>query len=730
MRQAVPWREALAFAAVSLALWPVPVVGMVHAEGAAVLAFAGFFIAGGSVLGARSRGEAGPGAIRQPLAALVVPLVLLSATVLWRPNCGYLQGLGLFAILVPPSVLLGAGVGDVLAAWRVRKAGAWLGAIGLVLAVVPTVLVLKGNPQLFVYNPVFGGVLGPLYDAELAIRPGLFAHQAAVMVGAVGLLAAARWRRGAAMAGRVALLCSAVIAIVFGFSSALGITQSEAQVQRALSWERSDGRVTLHADPGSVPTARLAALLDEAAFRLAAAEAALGVRVDDPIHVYLYPDPETKAALLGSRETSVVPVWLPTPQIHLLEERADGDLGHEMIHVVAREVGDRWTGATWAIGLVEGLAVALEAPEGLPSPEQQTAAALRLPPERGGLSDPASAVVGAMSPLGFWTGRAGVSYTTTGAFVSWLLQTHGSAPVVAVYGGASWADAFGVPLRTLAEQWADHLRTVEPSAEAFAYAEWRFSLPSLFEVRCPHHVPEWDRLARTASDALEDGDLDEAARGYAAAAAASPDSLTSLLALSRYALATALGGQDVPGTPRAADYLAADPEGTLAQPRLLLAHAARLRGRPAGDSAVVRALPPYALQSRAVYRQLAALEPEALHHALRPAPDTTDALRAAQALSRGGHGLPAALRFHEAGRPEEAWIAMESALPWRGADSTDAATLDLLAARLAYAAGRLEAADSLASRSARFYLTAGREAPARLAFDLRERIAWRRRAGG
>lgn len=730
MKRAAPWREALAFAAVALALWPLPVVGMVHAEGAAVLAFAGFFIGGGSVLRARRRGETGPGAIRQPLAALVVPLVLLSATVLWRPNCGYLQGLGLFALLVPPSVLLGAGVGDGLAAWRVPRAGGWLGAVGLVLAIVPTVLVLKGNPQLFVYNPVYGGVLGPLYDAELAIRPGLFAHQATVTVAAVGLLAAAQWRRGVEGAGRVALGCGAVIATGIVFSASLGMTQSEAHLRRALGWEWSDGRVSLHAAPGSVPAARLAALLDEATYRLASAEAALGVRVDEPIHVYLYPDPETKAALIGSRETSVVPVWLPTPQIHLLEERADGDLGHEMVHVVAREVGDRWTGATWAIGLVEGLAVALEAPDGVPSPEQQTAASLRLPPERGGLADPAEAVVHAMSPLGFWTGRAGVSYTTTGAFVSWLLQTHGAAPVVAVYGGARWTDAFGVSLRTLAEQWAEHLRTIEPSAEAFAYAEWRFSLPSLFEVRCPHHVAEWDRLSRTASEALEQGDLDEAARAFAASAAASPDSLTKLLALSRYALATALGGRDVPNTPRPADYLAADPDGTLAQPRLLLAHASRLRGRPADDSAVVRAFPPYALQPRAVYRQLAALEPEALHHALRPAPDSTDALRAAQALRRGGDGLPAALRFHEAGRPAEAWAAMESALPWRGADSTDAATLDLLAARLAYAAGHLGAADSLASRAARYHLTTGREAPARVAFDLRERIAWRRRAGG
>ena len=30
------------------------------------------------------------------------------------------------------------------------------------------------HPQFYVYNHVFGGVLGPIYDEELALRPGLF----------------------------------------------------------------------------------------------------------------------------------------------------------------------------------------------------------------------------------------------------------------------------------------------------------------------------------------------------------------------------------------------------------------------------------------------------------------------------------------------------------------------------------------------------------------------------
>ena len=713
-------KAAWAYVAQGVALWPVPLLGMLHAEGAAVTAFASFFIAGVSSVGAFGRGEARVAA--RHLALLVIPWALLTITTLWRPNCGYLQGLGLFALLVPPASLLAVGLAETLVAYTVRRPRAMLVGIGLALAVVPTLLVLKWRPQLFVYNPIFGGILGPIYDAELAVRPGLFAHQAAVLVGAVGLTALARWRRQpAARWGRLAVGCGGVLVAVAAFSVPLGITQSEANLRRHLSQTKTTDRVRIHVAPGRYPSARLEEIADEAEFRLWQTERALGIAPRQPVHVYLYPDPETKAALLGSRNTSVVPVWLPGPQIHMLEERVEGDLGHELVHVVAREVGGALTGATTKVGLVEGLAVALEPPDGLPSPEQQAAASLAIPPDLGGLADPALSIVGAMDPLGFWTGRAGVSYSTTGAFTRWLLDTYGPEPVLSVYGGASWREAFRQPLGGLAEAWAEHLRSVPVTPEATDYTRWRFGLPSLFEVRCPHHVTRWQRHLRDGNEAWASGNTDSASRLWAEAATATDDSLARAIPLANLALADAMQGRP-PSMNRARALLRADSARVLWGPRLALAHAAALSGASAGPlyADAIATLPPYAIAQREIAGLQARLTSAELRAALVPTQDSTALVGLADVLSRGSEPalVFAALRYAEAGVPRKAWSVLQ---PMGASGLAERPAILHLAGRLAYHAGHVDAAQAIASRM----LTLNPASPlAALAEDLGERAQW------
>ncbi len=738
-------RPALAYAVVGLALWPLPVFGILHAEASAILAATAFFVAGWSGIAAFARGETLARAARRHVALLAVPLAMLTVTLLWRPNCGYALGLGLFATFVPPSALLGLAVADVLGAFGVRRQRLWLTLGGVAAMLVPTVLVLKLNPQLFVYNVIYGGVLGPIYDAELALRPGLAAHRAVAVLWVVAAILLARWRRGEAAAW-APLALGSLLAISYASSTALGFTQSEAGLRRALPARMEAGAAVLHYDPAAMPLARARAIADEAEYRAAQIEAVLGAAPEDTVHVYLYPDEDAKAALIGSRQTSVVPVWLRTPQVHLLADRADGDLGHEMVHVAAREFASPITGATWKIGLVEGLAVALEPAEGLPTPEQQVVASLSLPPEAGGIADPAAAVEGAMDPLGFWGGRAGAAYSTTGAFVTWLLAERGAAPIREVYRGASWQDAYGEPLATLTARWAAHLDTLQTSPEAVAYATWRFGQPSLFEVACPHHVPRWRRYARDGAEAWERGDLAAALVAWEASAR-SPFSDSTAAVLARAPLETArmLSPEPLAAQASAERLGALVARDTLALAPLRLAHARALRlapeasgeqasgGQASGDTSVsgrafaaaIDAVPPYSVRARALTALEARLSPEALRTLLLPRADSLASVRAADALAASGDaGLVfAALLRADAGDARGAWVAF--------ADVSDSLAQDpplaLTGARLAYAAGNLRAAARLAETASRGFAARSQTDAQRVADDLSARVRWRRR---
>ncbi len=714
------WRALRApsavYAAVCAGLWPVPVVGLLHAESSAVIAGVGFFVAGLLGIGAFRRGEAPRDVARTHLGALAVPWALLTLSLLWRPNCGYGQGLVLFLLLVPPSVLLGLGAAFALADVRAPRTALVLG--GLAVAVGGVAADLLVHPQLFTYSHVFGGVLGPIYDDELALRPGLVAAKAQTLLLAAALFAVGWWRRTGRRAWMFVGSGALVLAgLGYVFAVPLGIQQSEAHLRRTLSVRLDAGPVVLHLAPGSVPPERQAALVDEALYRFDRVRARLGIAPDQPIDVYLYPDPDTKAALIGSRVTSVVPVWLPTPQVHMLAEEVPRSLGHELVHVVAREVGAPVLRASPAVGLVEGLAVALEPPDGLPSATDLVVAGRALAGDAGGLDEsPARVVERTMSPGGFWTARAGVAYTASGAFTAWLLDEFGAAPVREAYRTGRFEPAFGVPLAALARQWADGLARREPDPEAVAVATWLFRRPSLFEVRCPHHTPPEVALARDGAESLDEG---RDARALALFDAALDADSLWLPALDGRLVALARRAEPVPARDVRRLRLRADSLGEAAAFRTL-GDARLLSGRSASQAyqTALDSLSPADAVGRFLLRRRAALSPEALRALLAAPPDTVGARAEREAP------VLAALAWAQAGRYRRAWrLAQTWDVP---ADASDRASARLLQAQLAYRAGAVVLAERRASEAARGFRSAGSEALAALADDWAERARWRR----
>ena len=719
-----PWRIAAVYALVCTGLWPVPVFGILHAEASAVLAAVGCFVAAIGSVGAFRSGATLRAVARVHLGALGVPLALLTLSLLWRPNCGYVQGLGLFLLLVPPSVGFGLGLAYATTGLGVRLPRTTVGLVLLAVALGGVLLDLARHPQLFTYSHVFGGVLGPIYDEELAIRPGLFAAKAQTLLWGVLFVAVGlRGRGGGPPAMRLALVTGTVLGFSYAAAQPLGIVQTERGIQRVLSAEIDLGPVVLHVAPETSEGERRR-LADEALFRFETLSARLGIVPDEPVAVYLYPSPEVKAALIGSRTTSVVPVWLPTPQAHMLADEAERALGHELVHVLAREVGMPGLRASPAVGLVEGLAVALEPPDGLPDATALVIAGRALPQGLGGAEDPAEAVRATMSPVGFWTARAGVAYTANGAFVGWLLDQYGAAPLRAAYRTGRFDAAYGQSLEALTAAWGADLarRPVDP--EAVAVARWLFSRPSLFEARCPHHVPEAVRLARDGVDAWERGDAVTADRAFRASADENPYALTALSGALQASLAV---GEGVPPGALGRAEALADSLPTAAT----LAHLAdvrRLLGRDAVPTyaAARDSLAPIDAVGRLLLDRRAALDAGTLREWLSTPPDSASAWLVQDAP------VLAALRLSAADRPAEAWaVARSWCLPGLTVEQDSSAAteagrvLRLLQGTMAYRAGALPASARTLDGLDAAFADAGPNSLAALVRDRAARVRWR-----
>jgi len=701
---------ALVYAVLCVALWPWPLLGLLHVESSAVVAGVGFFASGWAALALFRRGATLGAATVRLVALLAVPLGLLTLSLLWRPNCGFFQGLGLYVLFTVPSVVLAVALAWALdaAGWKRRRL--WFGLVGLAAALLPVGWDLGLHPQLYTYNHVWGGVLGPIYDEELAVRPGLFWFRGLTLLWALALVVLGDWMRGRRR-GWTWLAVGMGIVGVYAATPVLGFNTREAALRDALGSHIATDRFDVYYDSSAVSEGDLRVIADEAAYRYERLREELGVDVSGRIAVYLYPDARAKAMLTGAGETSVAPVWVSRPRMHLTVGRFEDSFAHELAHVFAREFGMPVLRASPAVGLVEGLAVALEPPDGRPSPGAQVAAAVRAQATaelyaRGLAED----LVARLSPFGFWTGRGAVSYTTMGAFVRHLLDEHGPERLRTAYRTGDFERAYGIALDSLAVGWQRAVLALPPDPEAEALVARRFTRPSLFEARCPHWVAPWKRAFRAGADALEAGDGEEAYRRFAEAARLGPAEPAALAAWGRLALSH--GETDaVIDTLEAAlavvDSLAASPVlARLRDAHALAGHADR------ADTLLAEALaayPAYEREARAVLRLRAALAPEALRVLLGPERPAVRAERLARFGTPPAYVL-AGLLWAEADDFARAVRALERA-SGRVPAEVEPVWLGWLA-RAAHAAGDRVSAAVFAEQAARRFEERGEAAAA------------------
>lgn len=488
--------SAGAYVLVCSVLWMLPLFRLLHVESAAVLAFVSFFVAGISGLSLFKRGKRLQSVLQTHLVLLLIPLLMLTLSLLWQPNCEYVQGLMFFllfpVITVPFSVSLAFAIDRA----RIKRKYLVHVLLGLFICITGPLYDIGFHSQFFTYNHVFGGVMGPIYDEEVTVRSGLIIFRVlSLLWAALFVFIGLHFRSDRQFGFPLRILrTGAILAIgaLYLFSARLNINSPSWFIQDELGGHLATEHFDIYYDPSVTSSFLLYKYEHDHEYRYAYFKEQLGIDVNGRIKSFIYPDPLTKERFTGARFTNVAPVWLATPQLHVYADVFDQVFSHELIHVFSREFGLPILNASLSVGLVEGLAVALEPSEGRPSPHDQvmTAAIAAKQTESSVGSDIRDRVEGSLSPLGFWTGRGAVSYTTMGSFVQFLIDTYGVDRIMDVYAYSNFEQVYGKSPRQLTLEWEAYLNELPVVPRVtHDYVTRRFAVPSLFERRCPHHVP-------------------------------------------------------------------------------------------------------------------------------------------------------------------------------------------------------------------------------------------------
>ncbi len=472
--------------------------------------------------GDRTLGHATREAVEAAAITLTIPFVGLMFGALRTRWCAPLEGLAFFALGPLMGAMLAVASGALVGAMPGRPR-----VLTVIAFLVPIVVALLGlmrfysTPAIFAYSHFVGYFAGSLYDPDIEITGTYVSFRAlsACWLGAL-LTVLVAWRDEtkptfAALRAHPATIPVALVLVGFGvvgeaYGPELGHRSTSESIRLALG-ETLEGERCIVVVPRELPREQAERLRDECDFRVDRAEHVLGVTHPARITAFFFRSASEKRELMGASGTYIAKPWRDEVYLQLgLDPHPV--LFHELVHVVAATIGVgpfRISGSLGGLlpspGIVEGVAVAVawDSREGL-TPHQWARAMSEIDrtPE---LED--------ASGLGFLLQPAGRAYTANGSFIRWVLDTHGSAAVRALYRTGDYEEALGEPLAQAEAEWRAFLSTVPLPPQAVPLARLRFARSAIFSQVCPHAIAALEASLETDEESGDDRGALEACDG-------------------------------------------------------------------------------------------------------------------------------------------------------------------------------------------------------------------------
>lgn len=408
---------------------------------------------------------------------------LLSSII--KDDC-YIKEGTLFFLLIPTiSVFFSTSIGVLL--------GYFLGRTGILISLATVLLIalyalwkVYYGISIFVYNPIFGFFPGPLYDEVIPITQTLIISRLTVIAWGIVFLLIIRivngFRKSLIRIWEVLLFIIVMIglAIVYSNESQIGISYTRDYItSNILSDSIETDNFIIYYAPGTPEAHDIDLIAMDHEWRYQQIKDALELETTKKVKSYIYPDIETRKKLTGAGETTIAnPIH---NEIHLIYDYFPHPvLKHELVHVMAGVFGNDILRISPKIGLLEGIAVAIDWRGQRFTPHQWAKSMTEL-----GIAPGVQDIVG----FGFWYAPAEVSYTVMGSFSRYLIDSYGIEKYKSAYQTGNFS-VYNKNLDELVLEWEEFLNTIETPSETKAIAEARFTRPSIFQAKCPRKIAD------------------------------------------------------------------------------------------------------------------------------------------------------------------------------------------------------------------------------------------------
>jgi hypothetical protein len=405
-----------------------------------------------------------------------IPLVIFAVAT----NCMSFDGIAFWIFGPFPSMLLGWAIGRLVKHFDFTYRKTTVSFILITIATIPTLIEFLSFPQLYFFNHIWSYWPGPIYD-EIVHFDGRLILFRGITLFWILILWALPFFYDDKMYRWITLL--SLLAIIFSYlnSSNWGLIAPEERIQAELGGviETDHFRIFFTATSTDPDTLTYWQNMHEEHLRsiIETLEIDPSVYQTDKIHSYIYYNSDQKKRLTGAGQTSYVPVWISQDQTHIAQSHLNRVLKHELVHIAGKQFGN-WFGASINIGLIEGLAVALDTNRYRSSIDQLVAAREEWPD--------ADDLQRMFSPLGFYSAAGPISYVISGSFVKHLIDHYPVESFKKAYRTGNIEYAYApLTFEDLTAGWHQYLENVDLEEEDIRRSAALFRTPSIFDKPCP-----------------------------------------------------------------------------------------------------------------------------------------------------------------------------------------------------------------------------------------------------
>lgn len=413
---------------------------------------------------------------------LVLPLLVSIINSLFTGFCSFVDGVLFYLVITAPSIIIGSALGiisvTVISKFRI------LFFIVLFISVFSIALLeIYFNPQVYLYNPLFGYFPGTIYDEGLSVSFNLFLYRLlnTLFFSAILILFYNSIKTETSTGSHLRRIFLVVITASFFYffiSEPLGFSTTFSGLRDKLPVRIETGHYIIYAD-SKIDDNTLKFIAVNQEYFYSKLSQYLNVRKENKINTFIYSSAEQKKELFGTGNADVAKPWQNSVYVSL--ESWENSLEHEIAHCFAGNFG--WgifkVAADFNPALIEGFAECCDGFYDEISVHLLAAVAYQ--------NKYRLDISGLFSDFSFFGSVSGLSYIYSGSFVRFLIEKFNIENVKRFHMTNDFEKSFDVKIEEIEKEYLLFLSSFQINGTE-ALANYYFGRQSIIQKVCPRYI--------------------------------------------------------------------------------------------------------------------------------------------------------------------------------------------------------------------------------------------------